>query len=69
MLLSHGVPKSAGVKIFTVFKVIAMVGSIWLLFEFIEAFQGRTSFRNPLIDAFLTLPMFGFWFLVLASTM
>jgi hypothetical protein len=55
-------------EVFTAFKVIAVVGSIWVLFEFVEAFLGRTSFKNPLIDAFLTVPMFGFWFLVSVST-
>jgi hypothetical protein len=45
--------------VFTAFKVIAVVGSIWVLFEFVEAFHGRTSCKNPLIDAFLTRPTYG----------
>jgi len=71
LLFSHDVfvSKSAAMGVFTVFKVIAVVGSIWLLFEFVEAFQGRTSFKNPLIDTFLIFPMFGFWLLVVATTM
>ena len=67
-LLSGGLPKSAAMEVFTAFKVIAVVGSIWVLFEFVEAFLGRTSFKKKLIDAFLTVPMFGFWFLVSVST-
>jgi hypothetical protein len=57
--LLHDVPKSAAMGVFTAFKVIAVVGSIWVLFEFVEAFHGRTSCKNPLIDAFLTRPTYG----------
>lgn len=67
-LLSRDVSKSAAMGVFTAFKAIAVIGSVWLVFEFVEAFLGRTSFKNPLIDAILTLPMFGFWLLVSVST-
>jgi hypothetical protein len=66
--LSRGVPKSVALGVLEAFKVSALLGSIWVLFEFVEASLGRTSFKNPLIDALLTLPMFGFWFLVFVHT-
>jgi hypothetical protein len=54
--------------VFSAFKVIAVIGSVWVLFEFVEAFWGRTTFKNPVMDTLFTLTMFGFWFLVLVST-
>src|SRR5882672_6364982 len=58
-----GIPKSVALGVFAVFRATAVCASLWLLFETAEAFTGRTSVKNPLIDTILTLPMFGFWFL------
>lgn len=69
ILLSRDVPKSTTMGVFGAFKVVAVIGSVWVLFEFVEAFLGRTSFKNPVIDALVTLTMFGLWFIVLAATL
>ncbi len=68
ILLSHGIPKSVAVGVFHVFRITAVFATLWFLFATVEAFTGRTSAKNLLIDAFLTLPMFGFWFLAWASS-
>jgi len=52
---------------FTVFRVSAVLGLLWLIAETAEGFAGRTSFVRVLIDGLLTLPMFIFWFLVAVS--
>ena len=68
ILFSHGIPKSVAVGVFDVFRITAVCATLWFLFETVEALTGRTSAKNPLIDAFLTLPMFGFWFLAWATS-
>ncbi len=68
MLFAHGVPKNIALGAFTVFRITAILATIWLTAEIAEGFAGRTSFVNVLIDGLLTLPMFAFWFLVVAST-
>jgi hypothetical protein len=64
----HGVPKAVGLTVFALFRVTAICATLWFVFEIIEALTGRTSAKNPVIDALLTLPMFGFWFLAWASS-
>jgi hypothetical protein len=68
ILLMHGVPKSLALSAFTVFKATAVCASLWFVIEIAEAVAGLTPAKNPLIDAVLTLPMFGFWFLAWASS-
>jgi hypothetical protein len=68
MLVLNRIPKPVALAAFTVFRVTAVCATLWLLFETAEAFTGRTSIKNPLIDAILILPMFGFWFLAWASS-
>src|SRR5882672_12591568 len=58
ILFLDGIPKSVALGVFTVFRATAVCASLWLLFETAEAFTGRTSVKNPLIDTILTLPMF-----------
>ena len=38
ILLSRDVPKSTTMGVFGAFKVVAVIGSVWVLFEFVEAF-------------------------------
>lgn len=64
----HGVPKPLTVVAFTVFRGTAVCAALWLIIEMAEAITKRTRAVNPLIDAILILPMFGFWFLIRAST-
>jgi hypothetical protein len=68
ILSLDGIPKSVTLGAFTVFRLTAVCATLWFLFETAEAFTGRTSVKNPVIDALLTLPMFGFWFLAWASS-
>jgi hypothetical protein len=68
MLFLHVVPKSVAMGTFTVFRITAVCATVWWMFEVAEALTGRTSFMNPFVDGILTLPMFGFWLLVLAAT-
>ena len=68
LVFTHEVPKSVGLGVFTLFRATAICATVWFVFESIEALAGRTSAKNPLIDAILTLPMFGFWLLALASS-
>jgi hypothetical protein len=68
ILLMHGVPRSVAMGAFNLFRGTAVCATLWLLFETVEAFTGRTSGKNPLIDAALILPVFGFWFLVWVSS-
>lgn len=63
-----GVPKPVAMGAFTVFRVTAVCATLWLLIEITEAITKRTRAVNPAIDAILTLPMFGFWFLAWASS-
>jgi hypothetical protein len=64
----HGVPKPLAIGAFTVFRGTAVCAALWLIVEMGEATAKRTRVLNPLIDAILTLPMFGLWFLIRAST-
>jgi len=68
LLPLHGVPKPLAVGAFTVFRGTAVCAALWLIVEMGEAITKRTRTLNPVIDAILTLPMFGFWFLIRAST-
>lgn len=68
ILVAHGVPKNISLGAFTVFRVTAVLATLWLIAEAAEGFAGRTSLVRVLIDGLLTLPMFAFWFLVAAST-
>src|SRR5260370_692691 len=63
-----GIPKPVAIAAFTIFRVTAVCATLWLLIEVAEAITKRTRVVNPLIDAILTLPMFGFWFLAWASS-
>jgi hypothetical protein len=64
----HQIPQSVAHSAFTFFRIIAGVGTLWLIAETAEAAAGRTSFSNVAIDALLTLPMFVFWLLVFVSS-
>jgi hypothetical protein len=64
----HRVPRSVAVGAFNVFRDTALCAILWLIFETAEALRGHTATKNVLIDAMLILPMFGFWFLVMAAT-
>ena len=68
ILFAHGVPKNIALGAFTVFRITAILATLWLIAEVAEGFAGRTSFVRVLIDSLLTLPMFAFWLLVAAST-
>lgn len=69
ILAARGVPKNVALGAFTVFRITAILGTLWLIAEIAEGFAGRTSFVTVLLDGFLTMPMFAFWFLVAASTL
>jgi hypothetical protein len=69
ILAARGVPKNVALGAFTVFRITAILGTLWLIAEIAEGFAGRTSFGTVLLDGFLTMPMFAFWFLVAASTL
>lgn len=68
ILTMKGIPKPAAMTAFTVFRVTTVCATLWLLIEITEAIAKRTRVINPVIDAILTLPMFGFWFLAWASS-
>jgi hypothetical protein len=68
ILFAHEVPKNIALSAFTVFRITAVLATLWLIAEVAEGFAGRTSFVRVLIDGLLTLPMFVFWFLVAANT-
>ena len=69
ILAARGVPKSVALGAFTVFRITAVLATLWLIAEIVKGFAGRTSFVTVLLDGFLTLPMFAFWFLVAASSL
>lgn len=69
ILAARGVPKNIALGAFTVFRITAVLAALWLIAEIAEGFARRTSFVTILLDCFLTLPMFAFWFLVAASTL
>ncbi len=64
----NGISKPVAIAAFTIFRVTAVCATLWLLIEITEAITKRTRPMNPVIDAILTLPMFGFWFLAWASS-
>ena len=68
ILFAPGVPKNIALGAFTVFRITAILATLWVIAEAAEGFAGRTSFVRVLIDSLLTLPMFAFWLLVAAST-
>jgi hypothetical protein len=68
VMFMHGVPNAIGLSVFTLFRATAICATLWFVFEIIEVLTGRTSAKNPVTDALLTLPMFGFWFLAWASS-
>ena len=68
ILFAHGVPKNIALSAFTVFRITAVLATLWLIAEVAEGFAGRTSFVRVLIDGLLTLPMFVFWLWVYVST-
>jgi hypothetical protein len=68
ILFARGVPKIIALSAFTVFRITAVLATLWLIAEVAEGFAGRTSFVHVLVDGLSTLPMFAFWFLVAAST-
>jgi hypothetical protein len=68
ILFANGVPKNIALGAFTLFRITAVLATIWLIAEIAEGFAGRTSFVNVLIDGLLTLPMFAFWLLIVVST-
>jgi hypothetical protein len=68
ILSVHRVPKNIALGAFVVFRITAVLATLWLIAELAEGFRGRTSFVRVLVDDLLILPMFAFWFLVAAST-
>ena len=64
----HGISKPIAAAAFAAFKLTAVCAALWLLAEIVEAAAKRTHVLNPVVDAILTLPMFGFWFLIVASS-
>ena len=68
ILFANGVPKYIALGAFTLFRITAVLATIWLIAEVAEGFAGRTSFVNVLIDGLLTLPMFAFWLVIVVST-
>ena len=63
-----GIPRPIAMAAFTIFKVTAICASLWLVIEIAEAIAKRTRAVNPVLDAILILPMFGFWFLAWATS-
>jgi hypothetical protein len=49
--------------IFSYFRIVAILATLWLIAETAEALLSRAGFRSVAIDALLTLPMLDFWFL------
>jgi hypothetical protein len=68
ILFFRGTPKPVAMIAFTAFRLTAICSTVWLLFEIAEVIAKRTRRLNPFVDAILTLPMYGFWFLAWAST-
>jgi heme exporter protein D len=68
ILFTKGIRKPFAMGAFAVFRVTAVCATIWLVIEIAEAVTKRTRALNPVIDAFLTLPMFAFWLLAWASS-
>ena len=68
ILAIHDVSKTVALGAFTVFKITAVVGTLWLVAEFAEVFAGRIRLVEIIWDSMLIMPMFAFWFLVAAST-
>jgi len=64
----HQIPQSVAHGVFTFFRIIAGVATLWLIAETAEAIAGRTSFGNVGIDALLILSMYFFWLLVVVSS-
>ena len=60
ILFLNRIPKPVAMGVFTVFRMTAVCATLWLVLEIAEAIAKRTRAVNPLIDAILTLPMFGF---------
>jgi hypothetical protein len=69
ILASHGVLENIALGAFTIFRITAILATIWLIAEIAEGFAGRAGFVQVLIDGLLILPMFVFWFLVTATTL
>ena len=69
ILFLREIPKPVAMGAFTVFRVTVICATLWLLIETAEAITKRTLAASPLIDATLTLPMFGFWFLAWVSSL
>jgi hypothetical protein len=67
-LLLPGVHPGIARGVFTFFRIVAIIATLWLVGEFAEAASDRISFRSPFIDAMLTLPMFIFWLWVYVVT-
>ncbi len=68
VLAVHGVPKNIALGAFTIFRITAVLATLWMITEVAEGFAGQTSFVPVLINSLLTLPMFAFWFWVVASS-
>ena len=64
----RGVHPHLAQGIFSYFRIVAILATLWLIAGTVEALSGRASFRSVAIDALLTLPMFAFWFLVFVSS-
>src|SRR5262249_45609270 len=60
-LISKRLPHSVSMAAFEYFRIVSVLGALWLVAEGAEAIAGRTSFKQVAIDASLIVLMFLFW--------
>lgn len=60
-------PKAVPMAAFWWFRAIAVLGSVYLLYEVGQVTEKRVSVGGLILDAVLVLPMFLFWFAAWAS--
>jgi len=63
-----GVARSHALIVFGVFRVCAILGLVYLVYECILVSRERATAGGTVADVFLVLPMFLFWFIVRAAT-
>ena len=68
ILAIHDVPKKFALSAFAFFKITTVFGTLWLIVAIAAGLAGRIRFVSIIVDCVLILPMFGFWFIVAAST-
>jgi hypothetical protein len=60
--------KSASMAVFWWFRAVAVFGAIYLAYEVGQASDKRVGVGGLILDAALVVPMFLFWFAVMAAT-